>query len=229
MRPTEILMLIDQSGSMASCSHGLKEGFKTFIEEQKQDPSECFITLTTFNTSWETLHMGSGNGDQDGNNVQLKSVAVREPIQTCPLITDAWYRPTGGTPILDAIGFTINRAKYMISDSIGAQVVLAIVTDGEENASTKYTGVEVAAMLKYLQKAGWQFLWISIGADTLKDAMEIGIPKTAYFELDDDNPKAIKQALEGASQAVLEFREKGTFNVQIGANHGRPGIESKKK
>ena len=159
MKSTEIIFVIDKSGSMANLTNDTICGFNGFVESQKDD-TKTTLTTVLFDTSWKTLH--------DGVDV----------YEVSPM-TNKDYIAGGGTAMLDAIGDTINRVQDR-HDELGAEkpekVLFVITTDGEENASCKFTKAQIEKMIKHQTNGhGWEFMFLGANMDAVKEAASIGI------------------------------------------------------
>ena len=159
VKHTEIIFLIDKSGSMGRLTNDTIGGFNSFIESQKDD-TKTTLTTVLFDTTWKILHDG------------LDVYEVRP-------ITNKEYIPGGGTAMLDAIGETINRVQDR-HDELGEEkpdnVLFVITTDGEENSSRIFTKTQVEKMIKHQTNGhGWEFIFLGANMDAVKEANSIGI------------------------------------------------------
>lgn len=160
MNNTEIIFILDKSGSMSHLVNDTIGGFNGFITSQKALDGKATLTTVLFDTTMKTLHDGV-----DINEVKL--------------MTDADYIAGGGTAMLDAIGETINRVQDR-HDELGNEkpdkVVFVITTDGEENSSRKFTKAQIEKMIKHQTNGhGWTFLFLGANMDAVKEASNIGI------------------------------------------------------
>ena len=168
MKSTEIIFVIDKSGSMSRLTNDTIEGFNGFVESQKDD-TKTTLTTVLFDTSWKTLH--------DGIDV----------YEVSPM-TNKDYVAGGGTAMLDAIGDTINRVQDR-HDELGSekpeQVLFVITTDGEENASRKFTKAQIEKMIKHQTNGhGWEFMFLGANMDAVKEAASIGISNDRSISYD---------------------------------------------
>lgn len=159
MKTTEVIFVIDKSGSMAHLTNDTIGGFNGFIESQKDD-TKTLLTTVLFDTSWKVLH--------DGVDVYEVS-----PMTTKDYITG------GGTAMLDAIGETIERVQDR-HDELGAEkpdnVLFVITTDGEENSSRKFTKAQIQKMIKHQENGhGWTFMFLGANMDAVSEAASIGV------------------------------------------------------
>ena len=160
MKNTEIIFVIDASGSMAHLVGDTIGGFNGFIESQKAIDGKATLTTVLFDSSWRVLH----------NGIDLHEV---KPMTT------ADYIAGGMTAMLDAIGETINRVQDR-HDELGEEkpenVLFVITTDGEENSSRKYTKSQIEKMIKHQTNGhGWKFMFLGANMDAVKEATSIGI------------------------------------------------------
>ena len=159
MKNTEIIFVIDKSGSMSRLTNDTIEGFNGFVESQKDD-TKTTLTTVLFDTSWKILHDG----------VDVYEV---EPM------TKKDYIAGGGTALLDILGDTINRVQDR-HDELGENkpdnVLFVITTDGEENSSCKFTKTQIEKMIKHQTNGhGWKFMFLGANMDAVKEATSIGI------------------------------------------------------
>lgn len=146
---TEIIFVIDKSGSMESKKEDIVGGFNRFIEEQKKEPEDARVTVTLFDTAYSIIHNGT-------------------PLKEFPELTGDTYVPGGMTALLDAVGRTIDEVGARISgtpeDDRPDKVIMVIMTDGLENASSEYNAQQVQDKIKHQEgKYSWQFVYL--GAD----------------------------------------------------------------
>lgn len=166
---TEIVCIIDRSGSMEAIKNDAIGGFNTFIEAQKQVPGTASISLVLFDNEYLTPI----------TCVDIKTV---EPL------TDKTFVPRGSTALLDAIGRTINeigsRLSSMQECDRPEKVMVCILTDGQENASHEFTSQKIKEMIEHQRdKYKWEFAFLAANQDAFASASTIGISKkmTANF------------------------------------------------
>lgn len=158
---TEIVFILDQSGSMSSLRGDTIGGYNTYIEDQKKEPGEAYLTTVLFDDDYVLLH----------DHVNIHNV---------PPLTENDYRPSGCTALMDAIGRTINSVGQRLADTPEderpSHVIFVITTDGYENASKEFNRAQVKQMIEHQQsKYSWQFLFLGAGIDAYAEAESIGI------------------------------------------------------
>ena len=158
---TELVFILDRSGSMAGLESDTIGGFNAMLEKQKKEPGKCFVTTVLFDNESTTLH-------------------DRIPLDQVPPMTDGDYAVGGCTALLDALGETIhhiaNIHKYARADDVPEHTVFVITTDGMENASRRYGSDKVKEMIKHeKEKYGWEFLFVAANIDAVETAGRFGI------------------------------------------------------
>ena len=158
---TEIVFILDQSGSMWGLRDDTIGGYNTYVEDQKKHDGEAFLTTVLFDDHYVLLH----------DHVNIKDV---KPI------THDEYHPNGTTALMDAVGKTINYVGQRLSNTPEeerpAHVIFVITTDGYENASCEYTRAQVKQMIEHQQeKYSWQFIFVGAGIDAYAEAESIGL------------------------------------------------------
>lgn len=158
---TVVGVVLDRSGSMSSIQGPTIKGFNELIAGQVLAPGVAWLYLAQFDHEYDVIH-------------------DMTPMAKVPPLTAATYQPRGNTALLDAIGKTIDdigmRLKAMPEDFRPGKVVIAIMTDGEENASRKFTRSQVFDMISHQrERYSWQFLFMGANQDAIKNAATIGI------------------------------------------------------
>ncbi len=158
---TEIVFILDRSGSMVGLEDDTIGGFNAMVEKQKKEPGEALLSAALFSNGCEVLY-------------------DRADIQKVELMTEEQYQVGGCTALLDAIGWTVhhigNVHKYAREEDRPGKTIFVITTDGMENASHSYTYEEVQRMVKHEQeKYGWEFLFLGANMDAITTARTFGI------------------------------------------------------
>ncbi len=157
---TELVFILDRSGSMGGLEDDTIGGFNSMIDRQRGEGSDAYVTTVLFDNVNETVH----------DRVPLAAV--------CPMTRKEYY-VRGCTALLDAVGDTINHIsdihKYARPEDIPARTLFVITTDGMENASRKYTASAVKKMIEAKKEAGWEFIFIGANIDAVECAADYGI------------------------------------------------------
>ena len=189
---SEIIFILDMTGSMKKLATETVIGFNNFVEEQKKVPGEARLTLVTFN---------SERTEKVYDHVDLKSVVPMRQDQ---------YIPDEYTPLLDTIGSTIvgvvERLKNTPEDERPEKVIVCIMTDGEENFSRVYNRRQIFDTITLQRKEhGWEFIFLGANQDVYHEAGGIGIDKMDTQSYD-PTAKGTKVAYAGMSSTVTERR-----------------------
>ncbi len=188
---TELVFILDRSGSMAGLESDTIGGYNSMLQKQKEVEGECLITTVLFDNRYELLH----------DRIDIRAVRP---------ITDKEYYVGGSTALLDAIGRTIHKIasaqKHTAEDYRAEKVMFVIITDGEENASREYSPDKVKAQIE-LEKSryGWEFVFLGANIDAVETAGRIGIaPSRAVDYVADAHGTTLN--FQAMSEAVREFR-----------------------
>lgn len=158
---TELVFIIDRSGSMGGLEGDTIGGFNAMLKEQQAVEGEAFVTTVLFDDQYELLH----------DRINIKAISP---------LTEKDYTVRGNTALLDAVGKTIHKIrrvqKSTAEDYRAEKVLFVIITDGAENASRKYTAEQVKALIQHQrEKHGWEFIFIGANMDAVVEADRIGI------------------------------------------------------
>ena len=188
---TEMVFILDRSGSMAGLEADTIGGFNGMIERQKKEEGEVFVSTVLFSNESRVLH----------DRVDLFHIRP---------MTDREYYVGGCTALIDAIGGAIhhigNVHKYAREEDRPEHTIFVITTDGMENASHRYTSDEVKAMVqRQKEKYGWEFLFLGANIDAVETASHFGIAEDRAVTFHNDS---YGQALNYAevSEAVSQVR-----------------------
>ena len=188
---TELVFILDRSGSMYGLEQDTIGGFNSLLEKQKSERGEAFVTTVLFDNRIDILH-------------------DRLPLQTIAPLTEKDYFVGGSTALLDAVGSTIQHIarihKYAHPDHKPQKTLFVIITDGMENASRKYTYDKVKALISHEQeKYGWEFLFLGANIDAAAEGAQLGIPEARTAEYLTDCA-GISTNYEVISDVVSELR-----------------------
>ncbi len=171
---TEIVFILDRSGSMAGLEDDTVGGFNALVEKQKKEPGEALLSAVLFSNDSEVIY-------------------DRMDIQKVEPMTDRQYCVGGCTALLDAIGGAVhhiaNVHKYAREEDRPGKTIFVITTDGMENASHRYSYAEIKKMVTHEQeKYGWEFLFLGANMDAIAAARSFGIrpDRAARYECDSE-------------------------------------------
>ena len=194
---TELVFIIDASGSMSGLVDDTVGGFNTMIARQKEQDGECLVSLVTFNHTQSVIL----------DRARLSEVK--------PLTRDD-YTPMGSTALCDALGGAIhhmgNVHKYAREEDRPSKTVFIVTTDGMENSSRRYCSDDVKAMVRRQQeKYGWEFLFLGANMDAVETAARYGIraDRAARYNCDSEG---IGKNYESLGKAVSDMRGKGSID-----------------
>ena len=157
---TELVFILDRSGSMGGLEKDTIGGFNSMIERQKKEEGKCYVTTVLFDNVNETIH----------DRVSLEEI---KPM------TEKDYYVRGCTALIDAMGDTIHHImdihKYARKEDVPAHTMFVITTDGMENASRRYSSDDVKKLVEKQKANGWEFLFIGANIDSVETASHYGI------------------------------------------------------
>ena len=194
---TELVFILDRSGSM----HGLEKdtigGFNSMIDKQRKEEGDCLVSAVLFNQRSDVLY----------DRVLLKD--IRE-------MTEKDYVPSGCTALIDALGGAIkhirNVHKYIREEDIPAHTIFVITTDGLENASHHYSSDQVKRMVAEQKEKGWEFLFLGANIDAVETAKMYGIDKDRSVNFVPDSIGNAKNFVV-LSETIAKFRAKGKIDA----------------
>ncbi len=189
---TELVFILDKSGSMSGLEKDTIGGYNSMLEQQKNLDGECVITTVLFDNHYELLH----------DRIDIRAVAP---------ITEKEYRVGGSTALLDAIGKTIHKIgnvqKNTADDFRAEKVMFVIITDGEENSSREYSSDMVKKMIsRQKERYGWEFIFLGANIDAVETASRFGIDEDRAIDYvpDEEGTRLNYQVM---SQTVTAFRK----------------------
>ena len=186
---TELVFILDRSGSMAGLEEDVIGGFNSMIDKQKAEPGACYVTTLLFDHEIVTLH-------------------DRVPLEDIEPLTDNDYSVRGCTALIDAIGTAVTRIdnihKYLRPEDKPSSVMFVITTDGLENASKEYSSDKVKKMIEKKKELGWEFLFIGANIDAVETAKHFGIAedRAVNYHADKTGTSAVFSAIGKAVGAM---------------------------
>ena len=188
---TELVFILDRSGSMYGLEKDTIGGFNSMLEKQRTESGEAFVTTVLFDNAVQVVH-------------------DRLPLQKVPAMTEKEYFVRGSTALLDAVGSTIKHIakihKYAPEGHKPEKTLFVIITDGMENASRTYTYDAVKALISHEQeKYGWEFLFLGANIDAAREGARFGIAadRTVTYKSDEIGTALNYEVL---SEAVSDVR-----------------------
>jgi len=163
------LIILDESGSMGSIRELIISGFNELVQtikgiEKDYPEQEYFISFVTFN--------GMGQ----------KTLHFMEPAAKLEMIDGTKYQPNYSTPLYDAMGVSMTKLKHSLEKQTDYNVLVTVLTDGEENASKEYNGSAIRKMVEELKQSGWTFTYIGTDHDVESFAVNISISNVMNFK-----------------------------------------------
>lgn len=188
---TELVFILDRSGSMAGLEKDTIGGFNAMLKKQKEVEGECRITTVLFDNQINILH-------------------DRLDIQAIGSLTEKDYQVGGSTALLDAIGSTINKIgnvqKHSAYEHSASKVLFVIITDGEENSSREFSSERVKKMTEHqMKKYNWEFIFLGANIDAVETSKMYGIrpDRTQNYHAD---AKGVNLNFDVMSKTVASFR-----------------------
>lgn len=204
---TELVFILDRSGSMYSLTSDTIGGFNSLIEKQKAQPGDADVTTVLFDDEYEILH----------DHLPLREIRP---------LTEKEYCVQGCTALLDAVGMTINAVGARLNNTPEnerpGKVVVVIVTDGLENASHEYTKAQVKKMITHQQeKYSWDFIFLGANIDAAQEASSLGIRR--------DFARNYEASKEGDGTPLQRRQHELVGGAQGGTQGGIPHRERKER
>ena len=209
---TELVFILDKSGSMGGLEKDTIGGYNSMLEKQKAVPGECLITTVLFDNDYELLH----------DRIDIRAVSP---------ITEKEYAVGGSTALLDAIGRTIhkigNAQRNTADDYRAEKVMFVIITDGEENSSREYSAEKIKAQIqRQKEKYDWEFIFLGANIDAVETAGRFGIApdRAQNYHADSEGTALNFRVMSDAVATFRECKEMPTgWNEEIEKDYKRRG------
>ena len=200
---TEIVFILDRSGSMSGLEQDTIGGFNSLIEKQKKEDGEAYISTVLFDHASVVLH----------DRVDLRKI---QPM------TEKEYYVRGSTALLDAVGGAIhhivNVHKYAREEDRPEKTMFIIMTDGYENASRRYGYDEIRSMItRQKERFGWEFMFLGANIDAVSEARKFGVDEDMAVEYHSDK-RGTAVSYDAVSDAVIACRSCGAVPPTWKAN-----------
>lgn len=163
---TELVFIIDKSGSMSGLEKDTIGGYNRLLKEQKKIEGECHVSTIFFDNRIELIH-------------------DRKLLTEMELLKREQYCPGGSTALLDAIGYGVKKVERTLHSTKKEQpknIMVVIITDGEENSSREFTYKRIQSTVKNKEKEGWTFQFLGANIDAFAVAESLGIDKSHAHE-----------------------------------------------
>ncbi len=222
---TEIIYILDRSGSMGGLEEDTIGGFNSMMEQQKKTGEKALVSTVLFDDTCEVIH-------------------DRVPIDKIEKMTSEQYYVRGCTALLDAVGGAIhhigNVHKYAREEDRPEKTIVVITTDGMENASRNYSRSKIQKMVKRQQnKYGWEFIFIGANIDAYAEAQKYGIRKERAVNYVSDEigtanvyagvSKAVCSVMQADILHMSEELDESDWNVEINADYRRRGKKQNRR
>lgn len=191
---TELVFILDRSGSMSGLERDTIGGFNSMLEKQKKESGEAFVTTVLFDDKYKLLH-------------------DRNDIKRVNAITEKEYYVRGSTALLDAIGITINNIGIALSDTNEEErpgkVLFVIITDGMENSSREFSYEKIKEMVEHQKsKYAWDFIFLGANIDAIMTAGSFGISadRAANFVSDSSGTQLNYRVVSEAVSCIRKGR-----------------------
>jgi hypothetical protein len=186
--PIELGVVFDRSESMKPLRSSAVNGFNALLEEQRKLKFPVRFSLSFFNDEIQKIHDGA-------------------PIAEIPIMELADYVPSGNTALHDGIGSMIESIGDRVDQlPHNARVLIAILTDGCENASTRYSKSDIFDLIAYRRNAcNWQFLFLGVGGNTIQTGLSLGIQRANILRFDAE-PGALSKIMKTLSNTFRAYQ-----------------------
>lgn len=187
---TELVFILDRSGSMSGLESDTIGGFNSMLKRQKEAPGRANVTTVLFDDRYEVLH-------------------DRIPIGGVVPMTGKQYYVRGCTALLDAVGKAISKTENVLKNTAGPErpgkVIVVITTDGLENASREYSRSKISRMITCCRKAGWEFLFLGANMDAVSEAGSLGISPERAVKFRNDS-RGVKLNYKVVAETLCSMR-----------------------
>lgn len=210
---TEIVCILDRSGSMQHLTSSTIEGYNTFLKDQKATPGKANWTLCLFD---------GGNYGWKPDHKTYEIIHASVDIHSVPELTNEVYKPTGGTALIDAVCNTINQVYERVKNDSSAKVIVMIITDGAENESKEFKIEQMKAMVKEREeKDKWAFLFLGANIDAFSAGHNYGISKgkTMAFSANTAGMNSVYSNLSASTKMYRSFSKRDLMDDVVNTDN----------
>lgn len=209
---TELVFILDRSGSMNGLESDTIGGFNGMLAKQKAEGEKVNVTTVLFDDEVEVIH-------------------DRFPIDIIEPLTDKEYFVRGCTALLDAVGEAIkkieNVQKHLPEAHKAGKIIFVITTDGLENSSVEYTYNDIKRLIEAKKECGWEFLFLGANIDAGKEAEKIGISRERAVTYENDH-RGVALNYETVGRAVMKAAKSRNCRVELDENWADEIVEYRK-
>ena len=200
---TEIVCIIDKSGSMACTADDAIGGFNTFLVKQRELGGEAKLTLILFDNVCKVIHEG-------------------EDLDSIVDLSSRNYVPGGGTALLDAVGLgidkVVSRHAELEEEEKPERIIMVVVTDGGENGSKEYKRDVLLSKINDCRSNGWEFVFLGADESAFSEASSMGISKSAIRGYDASSRSGVTSMYMDMTSAVGSYRCSGKVDMDADMN-----------
>lgn len=195
---TEIAIILDRSGSMQSICADMEGGFRSFVDRQRGEPGECVLSLYQFDDRYDVVYEAKPLSD----------------------VTALKLQPRGSTALLDGVGKSVAniaaRHDALPEGERPAAVIVLVITDGQENASTEWKLADVRKAVEAAERQrNWRFVFLGADANAFADARAMGIAASAQYESSERSVGFAYDALHDAARSYRGSVRGGDFKAKV--------------
>jgi len=194
---TELVLILDRSGSMESIKGETIGGINNLLDAQRHQPGSCNVTVIQFDDQINVLHNG-------------------ENIQYVPNFNERTFVPRGMTKLHDAMGLAINNVGERLSrtpeEYRPSKVIVAVITDGCENASQEFSSLQIRDMVEHQQRRYlWEFTFVGANQDAILNGQSLGVNATGCLSWDATNI-GTRTMYDSLNNAITSVRQGNSIN-----------------
>lgn len=220
---TELVFILDRSGSMSGLEDDTIGGFNGMLKKQKEESEDVNVTTVLFDDKVDIIH-------------------DRFPIGIVEPLTDKDYYVRGCTALLDAIGLAVHKIEnvqnHLPEDHKAGKVIFVITTDGHENSSKEYSYGQIKKMIEAKKEIGWEFLFLGANIDAIGEAEKIGISRNRAVTYENDSEgvalnyetvgRAVRKAVACRSMSAPMFEDDWAEDIEE-YHESKSGKKGRKK